>query len=224
MDSVNEVLKELEKLPKSVGYVAELIFADCSSQKNREVIKDKKQKLAESIINNFEYGDCIEYNIYPITVEHGHINSSKFSWTYQGLKKSFDEIDTVKPYFKIYQMESNEFNRFWKFHHIPQEKLQYSSLADLLEDEELGYKEVYNSKLHQGDKTIEFQKIFKHLRKEDMAIEKALGNLFRVFNINHPRDFKGHSLSITDIVEINNLYYLLTREDGWVQLTVSNKS
>lgn len=31
--------------------------------------------------------------------------------------------------------------------------------------------------------------------------------LFTTFNINHPENFKGHSLSVSDIVKINENYY-----------------
>ena len=34
-----------------------------------------------------------------------------------------------------------------------------------------------------------------------------LDDLFEEFNIHHPKDFRGHSLSVSDIVKINNDYY-----------------
>ena len=31
---------------------------------------------------------------------------------------------------------------------------------------------------------------------------KTLDDIFRIFNLEHPKDFKGHSLSISDIIQI----------------------
>lgn len=39
------------------------------------------------------------------------------------------------------------------------------------------------------------------------AIFKALDTLFEIFNVRRPEDFKGHSLSMSDIVEINGVDY-----------------
>jgi len=38
-------------------------------------------------------------------------------------------------------------------------------------------------------------------------VHRYLDELFREFNINHPKDFRGHSLSTSDIVKINDDYY-----------------
>lgn len=35
----------------------------------------------------------------------------------------------------------------------------------------------------------------------------ALNELFRIFNVEHPADFKGHSLSVSDIVVLNGQAY-----------------
>jgi len=35
----------------------------------------------------------------------------------------------------------------------------------------------------------------------------VLEELFRIFNIEHPEDFRGHSLSVSDIVKLNDKYY-----------------
>ena len=35
----------------------------------------------------------------------------------------------------------------------------------------------------------------------------VLESLFAKFNINHPADFKGHSLSVSDIIELDGKYY-----------------
>jgi hypothetical protein len=38
----------------------------------------------------------------------------------------------------------------------------------------------------------------------ERADDYTLGNAWTEFNIYHPSDFKGHSLSISDIIIINN--------------------
>ncbi len=45
-------------------------------------------------------------------------------------------------------------------------------------------------------------------------ISTILEKLFTKFNINHPEDFKGHSLSVSDVVYINNEYYYCD-DFGW---------
>lgn len=54
--------------------------------------------------------------------------------------------------------------------------------------------------------------------------EKVLEDLFVKFNINHPSDFKGHSLSVSDIVLIerkNTRKYYYCDEYGWTDITAS---
>ncbi len=48
-------------------------------------------------------------------------------------------------------------------------------------------------------------------------IENTLDELFEMFNINRPRDYAGHSLSISDIVELNGDNYFCDAL-GWVKL------
>ena len=38
-------------------------------------------------------------------------------------------------------------------------------------------------------------------------IEETLENIWVKFNINRPEDFRGHSLSVSDIVQINGHFY-----------------
>ena len=45
----------------------------------------------------------------------------------------------------------------------------------------------------------------------------VLEGLFRKFNFNHPADFKGHSLSVSDIVELDGKYYYCD-SFGYVEL------
>lgn len=45
----------------------------------------------------------------------------------------------------------------------------------------------------------------------------VLDDLFEKFNINHPSDFTGHSLSVSDIVELDGKNYYCDSV-GWVEL------
>ena len=48
-------------------------------------------------------------------------------------------------------------------------------------------------------------------------VYEILEHLFTVFNINRPENFHGHSLSVSDIIEINNKYYYCD-SIGWVEI------
>jgi len=49
-------------------------------------------------------------------------------------------------------------------------------------------------------------------------IENTLEELFEVFNVERPADFKGHSLSVSDIVELDGHYYYCDNV-GWLDIT-----
>ena len=44
----------------------------------------------------------------------------------------------------------------------------------------------------------------------------ALENLFEIFNLRHPNDYKGRSLSVSDVVVINNKTYYCD-SIGWTE-------
>ena len=52
---------------------------------------------------------------------------------------------------------------------------------------------------------------------ECSEISEALEELFEIFNIRHPEDFKGRSLSVSDIVEVDGENYYCDAA-GWVKL------
>ena len=57
---------------------------------------------------------------------------------------------------------------------------------------------------------------------DSQSIPEALESLFEEFNINHPADFKGHSLSVSDLVTIKSdgptrIYYC--DNFGWTDVT-----
>ena len=39
------------------------------------------------------------------------------------------------------------------------------------------------------------------------SVMQVLEKLFAKFNINHPADFRGHSLSVSDVIELDGGYY-----------------
>lgn len=49
-------------------------------------------------------------------------------------------------------------------------------------------------------------------------VNKTLEDLFTKFNIKRPQDFKGHSLSVSDIVELDGKYYYCDNV-GWTDIT-----
>ena len=48
---------------------------------------------------------------------------------------------------------------------------------------------------------------------------EILEELFTMFNINHPEDFKGRSMSTSDIVLLNNQYYYCDSY-GWKKINI----
>lgn len=53
---------------------------------------------------------------------------------------------------------------------------------------------------------------------ESIDEENALEDLFTIFNIRHPEDFRGHSLSVSDIVKLNDKYHYCDSL-GWKKLS-----
>jgi hypothetical protein len=46
----------------------------------------------------------------------------------------------------------------------------------------------------------------------------ALDELFRKFNIDHPKDFKGRSLSVSDVVSFDGTHAFYCNPVGWMDL------
>ena len=56
---------------------------------------------------------------------------------------------------------------------------------------------------------------------KNKPINEFLEDVFYTFNVNHPKDFKGHSLSVSDIVAIkirNEVQFYFTDSVGFVHL------
>jgi len=56
-----------------------------------------------------------------------------------------------------------------------------------------------------------------YIKTKETNIFKVLEKLFIKLNINHPIDYKGRSLSISDIIIINDHYYYCDSL-GWVEI------
>ena len=54
----------------------------------------------------------------------------------------------------------------------------------------------------------DYKKVYTYTHKSNVRDEqKVLNEVYQMFNISHPEDFKGHSLSVSDIVQINGTPY-----------------
>lgn len=59
-----------------------------------------------------------------------------------------------------------------------------------------------------------------YVTERDVEISNVysyLDDLFEEFNIHHPKDFRGHSLSVSDLVKINDDYYFCD-SFGWKKM------
>lgn len=54
-------------------------------------------------------------------------------------------------------------------------------------------------------------------------LPNALEELFRLFNIEHPEDYQGRSMSVSDIVQVGNDYYYCN-SFGWENIKEQIKS
>lgn len=93
----------------------------------------------------------------------------------------------------------------------------------------MNYK-IYQADPHTCDYTFEWWswaqdrfsfKDYKLVYEGEIEVEdvnKTLEDLFTIFNIKRPQDFKGHSLSVSDIVELDGKYYYCDNV-GWTEIT-----
>ena len=86
-----------------------------------------------------------------------------------------------KPTFEIYQLKSGDDTR----------DIRFISLATLAEQGRKPELSTYD-KVYEGD--------FSEYEKKGGDIAKQLEALYTKFNIDYPADFKGHSLSVSDVV------------------------
>lgn len=65
---------------------------------------------------------------------------------------------------------------------------------------------------------------YKKVYEGEMEQKNILENLFVIFNINHPEDFSGHSLSVSDLVALKKdgndyWYWYYCDSYGWKEIT-----
>ena len=65
-------------------------------------------------------------------------------------------------------------------------------------------------------KLSRYKKVYEGVIGEGNPNEK-LEDLFRMFNLNHPEDFKGHSLSVSDLIKLDNKFYYCDAF-GWTNI------
>jgi len=52
---------------------------------------------------------------------------------------------------------------------------------------------------------------------EDKIVNQLLEKLFYIFNVEHPKDFEGRSMSVSDIVKLDDKYYFCD-SIGWKKI------
>lgn len=62
-----------------------------------------------------------------------------------------------------------------------------------------------------------YKKVYEGIVDVNNSIVLTLDYLFEKFNLAHPKDFHGHSLSISDIVELDGVWYYCD-STGWVNI------
>lgn len=53
-----------------------------------------------------------------------------------------------------------------------------------------------------------YNKVYEYTENVNVKDEIYLEQVFEKFNLDHPDDFKGHSLSVSDIVKLNDKLYI----------------
>lgn len=88
------------------------------------------------------------------------------------------------------------------------ENARYIKFSDMEMLEHLGLKENLSLDL--------YEKVYEGNidGKDDFH---ALEGLYKIFNCNRPKDFKGHSLSVSDVVELDGKYYYCD-SFGWLEV------
>lgn len=67
-------------------------------------------------------------------------------------------------------------------------------------------------------KFSDYMKVYDGFCK-DGNIHNTLEDLFEIFNLKRPLNFKGHSLSVSDIVCVDSKTYFYCDSFGWVDIT-----
>lgn len=65
----------------------------------------------------------------------------------------------------------------------------------------------YDRAVKYGFNLDDYEVIYEGDIEASESIEDTLENLFYIFNVMHPEDFTGHSLSVSDVVYLDGNYY-----------------
>lgn len=63
----------------------------------------------------------------------------------------------------------------------------------------------------------DYKEVYAGDHQTDKSTEVALDEIFEQFNLRHPEDFRGHSLSVSDVVIMDNEIYFCD-SFGWVKV------
>lgn len=62
---------------------------------------------------------------------------------------------------------------------------------------------------HGGINLADYEMIYEMRMMNNYGVERNLDIVYEKLNLYHPSDYKGHSLSVSDIIEINgDMYYV----------------
>lgn len=101
---------------------------------------------------------------------------------------------------KIYQSQA----RMYKF-------AGFKEMSKYLENDK-----VENIEISINNSILDYVEIYE-TEYPMLEINTLLEMILEDFNVNHPKDFKGRSLSVSDIVQLNDNYYFCDRF-GWKKL------
>lgn len=68
----------------------------------------------------------------------------------------------------------------------------------------------------------QYKKVYENEIEGETQADILLEDLFQKFNLHHPKDFKGHSLSISDVVILDDVKYYCDCY-GWVNVETGKK-
>ena len=126
-----------------------------------------------------------EGDIHDITIEYQNgsitaVNGDERAVTDYISSKGIEIAAAPEETYKIYQLKDNEYNRQFEFE--GSDWLDEHQINPVISD----YDEVYSGNLDD----IEFK-------------QHKLDGIYQKFNVDHPADFRGHSLSVSDVVVLN---------------------
>ena len=65
----------------------------------------------------------------------------------------------------------------------------------------------------------DYRMVYKGELNSTLPNDTALELIFRKFNVNHPMDYAGRSLSVSDIVELEGKFWYCD-DSGWIELPI----